>query len=241
MKRIIHRTWLWLYIAVFAAACGGGGSDAGAPNSATFPPPTSVTVDTLRFTNVDFDEVEILNSFAFIVQFGDRFDIEVEIDSDYSHLVSVTQEGVRVKIQFDPTFTGDIQAQVARGIVTLPLLNVLETKGSAFVDIAGFNQSYMQIRQSGSSHIEGSNSRIDFADVSLNGSSKLLLTNMSPLPAANVELGGSSQATLDMAIGGTLSGSAAGSSNVSYFGDNVSVLVNTFNTATVTWLGSDSD
>ena len=114
---------------------------------------------------------------------------------------------------------------------------MLDVQNSAFVDMAGFNQSYLRITQNGSSHVEGANSQLDFVDAILDGSSHLTLTGVSPLPAVNVAASGNSQTTLGMMDGGTLTGSAAGSSNVSYYGRDVSLLVNTHNSATVTWLG----
>lgn len=232
---------LTTFVALLIGACSGGGVDINVSGTTTLPPPQSYNVNTLRFSNVDFDEIEILNSFAVVVQYGDHFDVEIEIDSQFRDLVSVSQDGVRLKIQFDPAFQGDIRAQVARGIVTLPLLNELRTSGSAFVDFAGFTQSTLRIRQSGSSHVEGSNGRIDFIDASLSGSSKLSLTNLLPVAASNVRLSGSSHAALYMMDGATITGSASGSANVGYFGNDVSVLVSTSNSASVTWLGYDAN
>lgn len=237
MYRRSDNLWIVLMAAFIFAACGGGGGADSPPNPVT--ESTGITIDTLRFTNTNFSEVEIKNSFAFIVQFGDHFDVEVEIDRQYSHLVSVVQDGVRLSIRFDPAFTGDIRAQVARGVVTLPLLNALQVDGSAFVDMAGFEQSYLQTYQSGSSHVVGTDNRIDFVDAVLSGSSHLDLQDSAPLPAANAALSGNSQATLRVMGGGTLTGSVAGSSNLSYFGASVSVMVQTDDTATVTWLGDN--
>ena len=237
MYKKLSKFWITASLALAIAACGGGSGGTSPRNPVTSSPPPGLPVDTLRFENTGFTEVEIRNSFAFIVQHGDEFSIEVEIDREYSQLVSVTQEGVRLTIEFDPTFSGDIRAQVARGIVTLPVLDLLRVDGSVFVDLAGFNQSFLQIIQSGSSHIVGANSRIDFFDAVLNGSCHLDLRHVTPLPAANVVLNGSSQATLSLMTGGTLTGSAAGSSNLSFFGASISLAVQTFNLATVTWLG----
>ncbi len=219
------------------AACGGGGGGGEVNQAVVLPPPPVVSTKTLRFSNTGFTEVEIRNSFAFIVQYGDQFAVEVTVDADYSNLVSVQQDGVRLRVEFDPTFTGDIRAQVARGIVTLPTLSTIELNGSAFVDMAGFSQSFLQIVQSGSSHIEGANSQFDFVSATLSGSSHLSLQDIAPLPAANVETSGSTQATLNLMTAGTLTGSASGSSNISYYGHSVSQQVSTRDSATVTWLG----
>jgi len=56
--------------------------------------------------------------------------------------------------------------------------------------------------------------------------------------AANVDLSGSSQVILSMMIGGTLTGSAIGSSHVGYYGNNITQQVRSANSAAVTWLGN---
>ena len=234
MNYKIGQSFIIAGVSCLLEACGGGGgTDVNPPP----PPPPPVATVRQKFSNTGFTEVEIRNSFAFIVQHGDQFDIEVTVDAEYSRLVSVTQDGVRLTVQFDPAFTGDIRAQVARGIVTLPILEAIELNGSAFVDMAGFDQSFLQIVQSGSSHIEGGNCRFDFVDAALAGSSHLSLRDIAPLPAANVTSAGFTQATLNLMMGGTLTGSASGSSNISYYGSSVGQQVSTRDTATVTWIG----
>ncbi len=241
MNTTLRKRWIAPTLVLIVAACGGGGGGDVNPDTNTPPPTTDTVVDTLSFDYTGFTAVEISNSFAFIVQQGERFDIAVEVDREYSDLVSVTRTGDKLTVRFDPMFTGDIRAEVAQGIVTLPVLDRLEVSGSAVVDIAGFDQAYLQTVQSGSSRIEGANSRIDFVDAELNGSSRLYLEHVSPLPAANVVLSGSSRASLGMMTGATLTGSVTGSSNLSYAGGDVIVMVETLGTASVTWLGINSD
>lgn len=233
-----HRTGAILLVALHTVglvACGSGGGSNGQGSSNSNSQQNAVT---RTFALSDFTEVEIRNSFAFIVQQGDHFAIEVTVDADDIDLVKVSRDGIRLRVEFDPSYQGDIRANVARGIITLPSLSTIELSGSAFADVAGFEASYLTISQSGSSHIVGSNNRLEFVAASLEGSSHLMLADAAPIPAAHVEAIGSSQATLTLMDGGTLTGTASGSSNISYFGKFVSVQVGTFNSATVTWLGS---
>jgi hypothetical protein len=95
----------------------------------------------------------------------------------------------------------------------------------------------VQKSQSGSAYVELSNSQIDFIAVSLSGPSRLNMANIAPLLSANIAVNGSSQITLSIMDGGTLTGSAAGSSQVGYLGGSVNMLVETFDTASATWLG----
>lgn len=222
-------------VACILGACGGGGGG----DRTGFPPQTpGIPTHDLQFFNENFTDIDIRNSFAFVVQRGDQFAIDVTIDANYSHLVSVTQKGIQLRVEFDPTFTGDIRAQIARGVITLPTLDKLAVTGSAIVDVAGFNQSFLQIAQSGSSQIDGANSSIDLVTATLDGNSHLSLQNVAPLAAADITATGSTQTTLNMMTGGTLTGSASGSSNISYYGSSVSQQVTTNNSATVTWLGA---
>ena len=216
-------------------ACGGGGGDTIDPPPP--PPPPKPTV-TLEFDLTDFTEVAFRNSFEFIVQEGDQFAIEVTIDEEYADLVDVAKDGNRLSIGFREDFTGDIRAETAEGIVTLPTLTAVEVANSAIVTAAGFTGSFLEVDLSGSSILEGPNNNFDFVDATLTGSSVLQLEDIAPVPAANAELSGSSHAVINMMAGGTLTGSASGDSNLSYYGDNVSVQVQTFNTASVTRLGS---
>ena len=236
MTHRIGDSFILAAIACALAACGGGGGG-GAQSGGTSS--ASVPTTTRAFDNDDFTQVEINNSFAFIIQQGEQFSIEVTIDSDDMQHVRVRQDGTILRVEFDPTFSGDIRTQVARGIITMPLLDQVGVSGSAFVDVAGFNQSYLEIVQAGSSHVEVSNSRFDMVTALLAGNSHLSLTNAAPVAAAHADVMGSSQATFSLMDGGTLTGSASGSSNISYFGRSVTAQVATFNTATVTWLGVD--
>ena len=222
------------------SACGGGGGSGenGQDGSNSHPPQNAVT---RTFDLTGFTEVEIRNSFSFIVQQGDHFAIEMTVDADDIDLVRVNLDGVRLRVEFDPSHQGDIRTDVARGIITLPSLDLIELSGSAFADVAGFQASFLTVMQSGSSHIVGSNNRFDFVTASLTGSSHLAFADSAPVPAAHIETHGSTQATLAVMNDGTLTGTANDSSNISYYGNSVAVRVSTFGSASVTWLGPNNN
>ena len=234
MNRKIRNNFIKMSIACLLWACGGGGGSDGGPSP---PPPPPTGTDTLEFTFDGFTEVVGRNSFEVIVQQGDRYTIQVTVNEGLGDLVQVDQQGVRLRIGFDETFTGDIRSTITRAVVTMPELTKIEAINSADVVVAGFTTGYLEAVLDGSARIEAGNCRFDFVDAILNGSSRLTLRDVSPIPAANVTLGGNGSATLNMMSGGTITGLASGSSSLDYYGSNLSVQVTTSGTASVTRLG----
>lgn len=228
----------YLIIGIGLVACGGGGGGSAAN---TTPPPTQLpppNVANLTFGYTDFTEVAVRNSFEVVVQEGSEYSVSITVDTEYADLVEVTREGVRLRIGFREDFTGDIRATTLEGIVTVPRLTAVEIINSAVVTVAGFTGSFLEVNLSGSAVLEAPNNRIDFVGATLSGSSLLQFQDIAPLASAHIELSGSSQATVNMMNGGTLTGTASGSSSLFYYGDSLFVDVATHNTASVTRLGS---
>lgn len=225
-----------LLIGIGLVACGGGGGGGGTTNQ-PLPMPLPNTVN-LSFDFTDFTEVAVRNSFEIIVQEGSQYSVSITIDEQYADLVAVVQESGRLRIGFREDFSGDIRATVLEGIVTLPRLTAVEVINSAVVTMAGFSGSFLEVNLSGSAILEGPNNRIDFVGATLSGSSQLQFQDIAPVPSAHIELSGSSSATINMASGGTLTGTASGQSSLFYYGDALFVDVTTLNTASVARLGS---
>lgn len=215
--------------------CGGGGGDSTSPPPP--PPPPANATETVTFAETDFSEITVGASFQIAVQRSDDFGVELTVDEDITDLLAVTREGARLRIGFREDFVGDIRAQTLEGVVRLPALARVELEGSAQTTINGFTGSALEIALSGSSILESSSTTMDFLSATLAGNSQLLFENSPALPAAHVELTGSSLCTLNIMAGGTLTGSASGSSHLSYWGTNISLDVTTSNTASVTRLG----
>ncbi len=211
-----------------------------------FPPATPVppavpwvigATETLSYSFTDFSEIAVRDSFAILVQPGETFAVELTVDAGLGELVAVDQEGDRLQIGFRDDYYGDIRARTLEGTITLPALTGITLSNSARAMVAGFGGSYLQIDLSGSSLLEVAISAFDFVSETLGGSSQLLLEHIAALPAAHVELSGSSRSRLNIMPGGTLTGFASGSSRISYYGSDLSVYVSTTGTARVNKLG----
>ena len=103
--------------------------------------------------------------------------------------------------------------------------------------ISDFNGSFLDVNLAENSMLEAQKLRFDFLTVNAAGQSTLLMEDVSPLPAADVNLSGASSATLNMMDNSVLTGTATGTSSLGYYGTNVTDLVVTDLTSTVARLG----
>lgn len=238
------RNWFIALSVVFGlTACEGGFNEVwipplvpGAPLTLP-PPPVPGATETRNYSLSDFSEIEIRDSFSIIVQQGDEFAIELTVDRGLGNLVAVDLDGERLRIGFRDDFYGDIRARTLEGVVTLPAISGIELDNSARAVLAGFETSFMDIRLNGSAQLAVALCHFDFVSAVLGGSSQLLLELIAPLPAAHVELSGSSRATLNLMAGGTLTGFASGSSGIDYYGSDISLDVASWGSASLKHLG----
>ena len=93
----------------------------------------------------------------------------------------------------------------------------------------------MQI--AGVATLEGQNVSYDLLMANVDGVSVLLMEDVSPLPAADVNVSAVSSATVNMLDSAVLTGSAIATSSISYYGSDVSITVATDQTSSVTRLG----
>ena len=221
--------FLFAILCLIASSGGGGGGGGGSQE----PPAT----ETLNFPLQDFNEIEVEDSFEILVQQGSDFAIEITVDEGLGNLVEVKKVGTELQIGFRDDFIGDIRSTITEGVVTMPATLSIELLNSARVEMDGFSGSSLQVNLSGSSIADISNGSFDLVFAVLSGSSLLSMIDVVPLPDVNAELAGSSLATFNMLSGGELTGFATGSSNLAYFGSNLTLNVITGGTATVTRLG----
>lgn len=222
-------------IACLLSACGGG-------DDRIEPPPIRITeTEDLEFALEDFTEITPRNSFEVIVQQGDHFSIDVTVDKGLADLIQVDLEGFSLRIGFDEDYAGDIRSDVTQAVVTMPRLTAIEAVNSADTVVVGFTTGYVEIALDGSARIEAASCRFDFVSALLNGSSELLLRDESPIPATNLQLAGSSSASVTMMSGGTIAGFATGSSSIRNYGSAVTVQVTNSGTASVARLGDTLD
>lgn len=200
------------------------------------------TVDetaTLVFDFSNFTEISFPTVFNAIVSHGPDFSVEVIVDAEAASRIDVTQTGSRLTFALAG---GDGHIDTLDAIVTLPVLDRIDTSGVVNVTLSGFDQSQMTVNVGGVSRIHGSALSIDYLTASVSGVSQLAFGDVRPIGRANINVGGVSMATLNMDVGSTLTGSVStgqgtGVSTLYYYGTNVDVNVATSFPSTVVKLG----
>ena len=140
---------------------------------------------------------------------------------------------------------------LVRGSLTDGILVVEEISGSinqvaanalAYVTLQNFDQAQMAIELGGVSSLRGEGLRIGDLNATVSGVSSLDLGDVGPIGQASVDISGVSQATLNMTVGSTLTGSVrtgqgTGESRLFYYGTNAAVNVTTDSLSRVIRLG----
>ena len=119
----------------------------------------------------------------------------------------------------------------------MPTLASINLAGVASGTITDFSGSVLEVRLAGVATLEGQNLSYDLLMANVDAVSVLLMENVSPLPAADVNLSSVSSATVNMMDNGVLTGTAIETSSLSYYGSNISLMVDTDLTSSVTRLG----
>lgn len=174
-----------------------------------------------------------------------NWNVKITHDSKYKVKVKSTEEEMNNLIVRNDgrtvSFSTKCQYSCPKNYaeISMPVLNKLETSGTAFVTIAGFNSSkidQLNIKTSGKSRIalddsiiseltmdcsgstwfKGEQDKIDKLTLQSSGSSKVDL-NESMVTDVNFDLSGSSKVSIQMA-GGDMTGKMSGSSSVVYKG-----------------------
>jgi len=195
---------------------------------------------TLAFDYRDFTEINIPTVFNVTVTQGSDFSIEVVIDEEASNRVNITQTGAVLNIALEPA-NGNLTTHHA--FVTMPVLDKVDVTGVANVTLNGFNQSQMDFRLASVSHLTGNAPTIDNLTATVSGVSRLDLGDIRPIGYADIQVSGVSQATLNMGVGSTMTGSVAtgqgtGTSSLFYYGTNVVVDVTTDSSSSIVRLGA---
>jgi hypothetical protein len=198
------------------------------------------TTTTLTYDLHDFSEISVPTVFHVSVAQGADYSVEIIVDAEASDRVNVTQVGSRLNIALD---TGDGNIETLRAVVTMPVLEYLETTSVAYVTLNGFDQAQMTLKVAGVSRLIGSNLSLDNLTATVAGVSRLDLGNIRPIGNATIDISGVSQATLNMDVGSTMtgtvsSGAGSGVSTLFYYGTNVAVDVTTDRLSSIVRLGA---
>ena len=219
-------------VAAFLGGCSGGSSSSiTSSTSSNQPNPTS----TVPFNIIDFTEVAISGPFDTSLTQGSSFLVELTVDSAITNLLDVQRNGQRLSVGFQPN--SNVSSQILEAVITLPSLTWVSLAGATNATASGFDDATLAVELAGASSLEATNVQYDFVMVLGAGATRLLMEDVSPLPAAHAVLSGASTATFNLMDGANLTGSLTAASILSYYGSNVVVQVNTDLTSTVERLG----
>ena len=198
---------------------------------------SSTTRLTYGYSN--FNAINVPTVFNVYVTQAPEYSVEVVVDEEVAGRVDVTQSGSTLRIALLP---GDGNIESLDAFVTMPVLDRIDLTGVAHANLYDFDQAQMTINVGGVSLLRGHDLDLDDLTANVTGVSHLDLADVRPIGNASIEVGGVSQATLNMAVGSRMTGSVGtgqgtGVSTLFYYGTNVSVDVTTDFLSSVIWLG----
>ncbi|MGI9248512.1 MAG: GIN domain-containing protein, partial [Woeseiaceae bacterium] len=193
----------------------------------------------LSFDFNNFTEISVPTVFNVTVTQGPDFSVEITVDEEAANRIDVTQIGSRLSIAL---LTGDGYIQTLQAHVTMPVLNTLDLTGVVNATLNDFNQPEMTVNVGGVSRLYGNALTIEHLTAHVSGVSQLAFGDIRPIGNADIDINGVSQATLNMRVGSTMTGSVGtgqgtGVSTLFYYGTNVTVDIATDFLSSVIKLG----
>jgi len=212
------------------------GGDTVMANSVTFGRPVNdKTTEMFDFEN--FTNISVLGLSRVTVDQGPNFSVEVKAASDILGNIQVTQDG-------DTVTFGNNNTLFLNAFVTMPILNRINVEAGSIANVTlrDFDQTQMIVNVGGVSHLRGERLMIGDLTASVSGVSLLDFGGIRPIGSASIDVSGVSQATLNMGVGSTLTGSVrtgqgTGHSILFYYGTNVTQNVTTDALSSVVKLG----
>ncbi|MCP5090335.1 MAG: hypothetical protein GY949_05370, partial [Gammaproteobacteria bacterium] len=205
-------------------------------NEVTFGRPVSPR-QTLAFDFDNFSKISVLGLSRVDVVQGPNFSVDVMAATDIIDSVQVNQNG-------DTVTFGNNNGQILNAFVTMPLLDQIDVAAGALANVTlrNFEQPQMIVNVGGVSSLRGEGLRIGDLTASVSGVSLLDFGGIRPIGNANIDVSGVSQATLNMEVESTLTGSVrtgqgTGASALFYYGTNVTADVTTDSLSRVMRLG----
>ena len=210
------------------AGCNDGGSETGGDGGGT-----NLTT-TVTFDFNDFTGVSVVGPFSVSIVPG-PYSIKVTVDSGLHRQLDVREEGQLLIVGFEAG--SNIQSETMTVEIVMPTLESISLAGATVATISDFNGSVLDVQLAGVATLEGQNLSYDLLMANVDAVSVLLMEDVSPLAAADVNVTATSSATVNMMDNGVLTGTAKSASSLSYYGSNVSLMVDTDLTSSVTRLG----
>ena len=210
------------------AGCNDGGSETGGNGVGT-----NLTT-TVTFPLNNFTGVSVGGPFSVSIVPG-PYSIRVTVDSGLHRRLDVREQGQLLIVEFEAG--SNIQSETMNVEIVMPTLESISLAGVTVATISDFSGSFLEVQLAGVATLEGQNVSYDLLMANVDATSVLLMEDVSPLPAADVNLSAVSSATVNMMDNGVLTGTATATSSLSYYGSNVSVTVTTDPTSSITRLG----
>ncbi len=217
-----------LSLTAICVACGGGGGGDGSGDGSSDGlcvsgggGGTNLTTS-VTFSFNDFTGVSVVGPVSVSIVPG-PYSIRVTVDSGLHRRLDVREEGQLLIVEFEPG--SEIDSQTLTVEIVMPTLGSISLTCPAVATISGFNGSFLEVQLAGVATLEGQNVSYDLLMANVDAESVLLMEDISPLPAADVNVSGVSSATVNMMDNGVLTGTATGVSSLSYYGTNVTVIV----------------
>ena len=194
---------------------------------------------TQTFGFQDFTRISVPTVFNVTVTQGPDFSVAVTVDEEAQNRIDVTQTGATLNIAL---LDGNGNLSTLDAYVTMPVLDRIDLTSVVNATLNDFDQAEMTINVGGVSRLQGNALRIGHLTANVSGVSQLDLGGIRPITEANIDVGGVSQATLNMDVGSTMTGSVGtgqgtGVSTLFYYGTNVAVNVSTDPLSSVKRLG----
>lgn len=229
-----HRLYVLVLSFALAAGCGGSGTDSADSGgvSRTGGEPDLTTTVTFAFD--DFTGVSVKGPFSVTITPGPFF-VRVTVDSGLHRLLDVREEGQLLKIGFEPG--NDIDSQILDVEIVMPTLENVRLDGATVATVSDFSGSTLEVQLAGVATLEVQNVSYDLLMATVDAVSALFMEDVSPLPAADVNVSAVSSATVNLMDSAVLTGTATASSAISYYGSDISISVATDSTSSVTRLG----
>ncbi len=210
------------------AGCNDGGSETGGDGGGT-----NLTT-TVTFAFNDFTGVSVVGPFSVSILPG-PYSIQVTVDSGLHRRLDVREVGQILEIGFEPG--NNIQSETMTVEIVMPTLESMSLAGATVATISDFSGSVLEVQLAGVATLEGQNVSYDLLMANVDDVSVLLMEDVSPLPAADVNVSAVSSATVNLMDSAVLTGTATATSTLGYYGSNVTVLVVTDLTSSVILLG----
>ncbi len=224
---VFHVTLLALLTTLASCGGSGGGGVSGGGGG------TNLTT-TVTFAFNDFTGVSVVGPFSVSIVPG-PYSIQVTVDSGLHRQLDVREEGQLLIVGFEPG--SEIDCQTMDVAIVMPALESISLAGVSVATISDFSGSVLDVQLAGAATLEGQNVSYDLLMANVDDVSVLLMEDVSPLPAADVNVTAVSSATVNLMDNAVLTGTATATSSLGYYGSNVTVLVVTDLTSSVTRLG----